>query len=843
MNSFSTISIIALLCYMFLFLAMLASKKNRVITSFMRVLVTMILWTGGSFLMRIEVEKLFSFGYHISILGLCLMPYAFFDFFSQYLNFGKKKKAYGWLGIFVLVFVINYGTGFFLDEPVAQLVDGQLLYVYDVGVGAIILCALFVFYLIVSIFQLVHSIKQKKEMIKELIPIFSGIAILVIGNILVISPAFEGFPVDIVAGIFNAILMFYALYRRCLFKLTLLVSRANCYVIAAVMTFVVFFNAFGPIKDGVMRYSNLSMQEVVMVISILFTMMTTLLYILLKSFIDHVFIRDEIRQNENLKMFSSKVSKTLNRTQIISDAAEMINESIAPRKLYMVLENENGDYEVVYGNSLFQSCQQIFLKENPIVVKARDHATIFSYEEFKRSLSYRTMWQKEKEQLKQLDIDTVVPIYNEALIGMILLGKKNNGASYHYHDVSFLDSISSICAIALNNAKMYEKVYMEARIDELTGLHNRKYFYEKLNELFEVYKEKGLTLVLVSVDDVRLYNQLYGNKEGDKALINIAAIIKDFVQTHGTAARLGGKEFALLLPAYNVMEAQMMAESIRNSIEMMNKDDCDYTHKNITASFGISSIPYLASTQDQLIDYANHALYQAKRSGKNCVYIYNEGNQQICADKQTKKRTSVYSEYAQTIYALTAAIDTKDHYTFAHSSNVAYYATALGSACGLNDDVIEILKESALLHDIGKIGISEHILNKTGRLDDEEFQIMKSHVEASIGIIRHLPSLDYLIPAVISHHERYDGKGYPRGIGKEDIPLLGRILCVADSFDAMTSSRSYKEPYSLEYSMRELAKNKGTQFDPHLVDVFLTLLEEKKITVQGNRKLQEKIVS
>ena len=843
MNSFPTLSIIALLCYLFLFLAMLASQKNKVIDSFLRVLITMLLWTGGSFMMRIQVEKLFSFGYHLSFLGLCLMPFTIYDFFARYLCNGKCKTAYYWLWIFIAIFLINIETNFFLAQPSPQLVGDQMLYVYDITIGTFILLSSFLVFVIYSTVKLVKIIRQKREVLKELIPIFAGIIILLGGNIIVVLPIFDGYPIDILAGVCNALCMFYALYRRRMFKLTLLVSRANCYVLAGTIASMFFFHTFTVLKDVIMHIPGLSMQQVVMIMSIAFTIVTTLLYIVLKSFIDHVFIKDEIRQNENVKDFSSKISKTLNQSEIIEDVAHMILDTIAMHNLYICLEDENKDFSIVYGNTPFSSFTQSFNKENPLVLKAKMEEEVFMYSKFKRSTAYRTMWEKEKQQCDRLEVEMIVPIHSEYLVGMILIGKKNNGTHYHYHDVNFLTSIASICAIALNNAKMYEKVYMEARIDELTGLHNRKYFYEKINELYDIYKDKGLTLILVSVDDVRLYNQLYGNKEGDKALINIAAIIKNFVETHGSAARLGGKEFAILLPQFNLMEAQMMAEMIRESIAKLSAQEGELIRKSISASFGISSIPYLATTIDQLMDYANLALYQAKRSGKNCVYIYNKTIANEKEKDRQRKKASVYSEYAQTIYALTAAIDTKDHYTFTHSSNVAYYASALGSAYGLNEDVVEILKEAALLHDVGKIGISEHILNKKGRLDEDEFIVMKSHVDASIGIIRHLPSLDYVIPAVISHHERYDGKGYPRGIAKEDIPLLGRILCVADSFDAMTSSRSYKESYSLEYSMNELEKNKGTQFDPHLVDVFLDLLKEEKISVQGNRRLQDKIIS
>ncbi|MEG2658189.1 MAG: HD domain-containing phosphohydrolase, partial [Clostridiales bacterium] len=147
-------------------------------------------------------------------------------------------------------------------------------------------------------------------------------------------------------------------------------------------------------------------------------------------------------------------------------------------------------------------------------------------------------------------------------------------------------------------------------------------------------------------------------------------------------------------------------------------------------------------------------------------------------------------------------------------------------------DFVEIVREAGLLHDIGKIGISEQILNKPGKLTDDEYMAMKSHVEHSIGIIRNLPSLDYVIPAVIGHHERYDGKGYPRGIKGENIPLSARMLCVADSFDAMVSKRIYKPSFDVEYALLEVEKQAGLQFDPDLAAKFVDLVKNKNIEVQ-----------
>ncbi|NLF46892.1 MAG: HD domain-containing protein, partial [Clostridiales bacterium] len=245
----------------------------------------------------------------------------------------------------------------------------------------------------------------------------------------------------------------------------------------------------------------------------------------------------------------------------------------------------------------------------------------------------------------------------------------------------------------------------------------------------------------------------------------------------------------------------------------------------------ICAIPYAAGSVKELVDNADMAVYQVKRSGKNGILLSTGGavERPAAEAEQTEHKEDIYSEYASTIYALTAAIDTKDHYTFNHSKNVAYYSSELAYACGLNQDSVEIIREAALLHDIGKIGIPEQILNKAEKLTREEYEIVKGHVESSVGIIRHLPSLDYVIPAVIGHHERYDGKGYPRRIAGEDIPLSARILAISDSFDAMISERSYKEPYTVAYALEEIEHQAGKQFDPKLATLFVELVKTGKI--------------
>ena len=345
-------------------------------------------------------------------------------------------------------------------------------------------------------------------------------------------------------------------------------------------------------------------------------------------------------------------------------------------------------------------------------------------------------------------------------------------------------------------------------------------------------KEGSLALILFNIDDFKLYNQLYGNQQGDVALRKVADIIQASVGEQGYVARHSAKEFAVLMPNYDIFSARNLAESIQKQILHMRNDSADYKLKILTVSVGISAAPYAARSAKELLDNADLAVYHVKRSGKNGIEIFDTMLKESLDEENAGKKSDhehIYQSYESTIYALTAAIDTKDHYTFGHSNNVAYYATSLAKALNYTTEMVEIIRQAALLHDVGKIGIPEHILNKEGKLTDEEYEIMKGHVEASIGIIRHLPSLDYVIPAVIGHHERYDGNGYPRRIAGEDIPASARILCIADSFDAMTSKRCYKELMPVEKALRIIREEEGKQFDPDMAEVFIHIFREGKI--------------
>ncbi|GJQ57531.1 MAG: HD domain-containing protein [Candidatus Scalindua sp. AMX11] len=187
---------------------------------------------------------------------------------------------------------------------------------------------------------------------------------------------------------------------------------------------------------------------------------------------------------------------------------------------------------------------------------------------------------------------------------------------------------------------------------------------------------------------------------------------------------------------------------------------------------------------------------------------------------------SIHSIFIDYIKSISAALDARDAYTHGHSKRVATYSVGIGRELGLTPGELEFIELSSTIHDIGKIGISSDILNKPGRLSDEEFKIIQSHPHKGSKILEPMSRLSVLMPGVRNHHERYDGKGYPDGLMGDDIHLIARIISIADTYDAMTSDRVYRKGLSKEIACQEIEKCAGTQFDPNLTTMFLTYINQ-----------------
>lgn len=361
-----------------------------------------------------------------------------------------------------------------------------------------------------------------------------------------------------------------------------------------------------------------------------------------------------------------------------------------------------------------------------------------------------------------------------------------------------------------------------ANVDGLTELYNHRYFHEILRKsISDVNKNGGfVSLIFIDIDYFKHYNDLYGHQKGDYVLKKVGEVIKGCIRTNDIVARYGGEEFAVILPNTNEATAVLIAEKIRNNIEETYfEGEENQPNGKITSSIGVSIYPEKSNSDIELIKNADDALYRAKFFKKNRVETYTSILDDIKENIDEKDLELVTS-----IKTLISVINAKDRYTYGHVERVVIYSRIIAEGLGLDIEDKNNLVYGAYLHDIGKINISKEILNKKGKLTDEEWNELKQHPENGVEIIKPVKSLEKVIPLILHHHERYDGKGYPYNLKGEEIPYLSRILTIADSFDAMTSSRPYNIRKSYDEALEELKRCKGLQFDPELVDKFIEIL-------------------
>lgn len=383
-------------------------------------------------------------------------------------------------------------------------------------------------------------------------------------------------------------------------------------------------------------------------------------------------------------------------------------------------------------------------------------------------------------------------------------------------------SLAGAFNIMVDNIRMNKEENENLRLlsnqDELTGLYNHRFFYEKFSE--KMLTSRGdIYLILCDIDKFRDINNRYGYSSGDLFLRELACIIKDAVGNRGYAFRYSGKEFAVLLPESGKSEAFSLAEEIRRRMNSSSSLKKHSHHLNVTMSVGIAAYPGDSSEAEKLVKKAQIGVYYSKQNGRNMCSVYSKEMEETAnagMEEYFKREILLDS-----VLALAKAIDAKDSYTGEHSDAVARYSLIIAKELYLTEREKSKLKMGALLHDSGKIGVPDSIINKTSRLTDEEYAIIKRHTILGDDIIRNIIKDEKVLACVRSHHERWDGRGYPDGISGEDIPLYARIVSIADSFHAMISNRAYRRALTIEQAIAEMEKNKGTQFDPHLAGLFI----------------------
>jgi diguanylate cyclase (GGDEF)-like protein/PAS domain S-box-containing protein/putative nucleotidyltransferase with HDIG domain len=395
-------------------------------------------------------------------------------------------------------------------------------------------------------------------------------------------------------------------------------------------------------------------------------------------------------------------------------------------------------------------------------------------------------------------------------------------------------------------SKKNRELEVLATQDSLTGCFNRRAFFERFDIAFRFSKAHGVALACVMVDNdhFKSVNDTYGHHIGDEVLRKVGALLRRLHSDAHAVCRFGGEEFCIMLPGFDLEDAAKAAERIRSGIAAIRLDEP--AELRLSASVGVSDMTFGAADPQTLINQADACLYVAKRAGRNRVVLYDPSMANAAAEppaaRQDVHRDGVkrianvpISASCPAVRSLVSALAFRDADTAEHSRRVADHC--IRTAQGLQDEIdLSILEVAALLHDIGKIGVPDHILLKPAGLTEEEWKLMSRHDQIGVEIVENLFDSPELLAIIRCHHCYYDGHGRSDScpVGSE-IPVAARILSIADSYDAMVSDRVYRDGCSHEEAIAELRRCSGSQFDPELVERFIETIDDSvPVSAFGN---------
>lgn len=474
-----------------------------------------------------------------------------------------------------------------------------------------------------------------------------------------------------------------------------------------------------------------------------------------------------------------------------------------------------------------------------------------------------------------------LPIFYADQLHGVLYVETEKISDFPQEEILFLGTLADLISGALQNAATFQKAQEQAITDGMTGLKTHRFFMEALAGEWKRSTRAGrsFSLVLMDLDRFKFVNDFYGHLDGDLLLQRVAHILELNCRRSDIVARYGGDEFVILMPDTNSEQSHQIAAKLRSWI----CNDPLLHDKNVTSSFGVATFPLNGSTPQELIQAADASMYLSKHQGGNAVSSAEKFN----ADDSRKWKRDVLDAYLgvtlkrrfstgpdafveirsrieqfarslaeteaasdrsfasepcgpdspesfeplppivmDTLTSLALAVDSKDQFTQGHSQKVASYAVLIAEALGMEGPELEAVRLGAMLHDVGKVGILESILSKSGPLNPDEWEAMKRHVEYGAKLLEPLRGTDGVRAMVAHHHEFFDGSGYPEGLLGEQIPLGARIIAIADAYDTITSERTYKKARTPHEAFQELDRCGGAQFDPKLVRLFIARLRE-----------------
>jgi len=830
LTSHSIVQFVSLIVYAILISSILYSKRVRLKKLFSLFLVAAAGMSLVSLLMnlRLPYEQIVFWKMLVPLFATwAVVTYAhFITAFTDRDTSNVVRVGYVWLAVAFTIAAFGYFTQglSLLENDIATAFFGRLVDSL-VFVNALI-AATMVYFLVISL-----KSASDPEARNRSAYLLAGLGFMMLAIIIGYIVQDKNNTASIIGNTINAVLITYILLRYRLLDVQVVVKKWMVYTGVTVCVTVAYLALLLGLSNMLRLLPPQLGIPATIIMVILFAYFFNWVKAALDKFADRILYGNRYIHRQMLLNFAGKMSKFINMKELASALVGPLAKAIRAKQVGLLLPTQD-HYTAKYVASLAydEQIEPLTLrKDSPLIRWLAEYGIPLIRETVDINPDFRKLSKEDRDALDESQTELLCPIISKGkLLGILSSSKKQPHGNYSRDDIDLVTMLARESAVAIENAQIYASVKEKANTDELTGLCNHRYFQECLNAQIEACSRSSddFALLFIDLDFFKTYNDIYGHILGDEILRDFGRLISSSIRDTDIGARYGGDEFAAILLHSSVDGAVAVAERIRQRWE----DQMQKKGITLTCSIGVACWRLDGVIRGKIIHEADKALYRAKQAGGNQVCVAGKSDDIELELPETASKPDNVIAVDNIVYALAATVDARDHYTYGHSKMVAKYATEIAEVIGYSKEGIQRIRSAALLHDIGKLNLPDSILTKRDPLNDEEWEIIKHHPEMGVSILKYIVGLRGCIDAVLFHHERYDGLGYPRGLKGNDIPMDARIMSISDSFDAMTSERGYKKrSMTEEEALQELENCAGSQFDPELVEVFIGIRRKSQM--------------